>query len=278
MHVKDTTVTLGIVMKHFIRLALVCALAGSAFFFYQRSKNHTVSPLGETIRIGISADNPPFTFVKDGKFVGFELDLARAIAAKIAYNLEVLDLDFSGLIPAINNDVVDAALADFGITDERKKNIDFSEPYYSTKNNIVILGHQTYMSSSEFPDARIGYQHGSVFEGAAKKLQAKLPGITAVGFHRVNQAIQELQQKSIDMILIDTAVAQQITQSHAALLISNLELDDDSNGVGVIFKKGSPLVAKFNEALKTLKADGTLEALTQKWLTSTEQSAPQTKE
>lgn len=263
-------------MKLFMRLILLCALVGTAFFFYQRSKQQNTSPLGKTVRLGISADNPPFTFVKEGKFVGFELDLARAIAAETAYNLEIMDLDFSGLIAAVKNDVIDVSISGFNITEERKKNVAFSHPYYHSK--LAVIGHKKYTSAAEFSNARIGVQHGSLFETAAKKLQEKFPQLSIVGFHRINQAVQELEQKGIDIILIDTAVADQIVMSHPLLQCSLIEEQDEESGLGVVFKKDSPLIKEFNAAIEKLKANGTLEALSNKWLVSTKQSPTPAKE
>lgn len=263
-------------MKHFIRVALLCAIAGAGLFFYQQTHTNKTAPLGKTIRLGISADNPPFTFLRNGKFVGFELDLAQAIASELKYNLEVLDLDFSGLIAAVKNGVIDVAISGLEITEERKKNIAFSNPYYAT--NIATIGHRAYSAPSEFPAARIGVQHGSTFDTIAKKLQTQFPDMTILGFHRINQAVQELEQKTIDIIIIDTAVAAQITASHPALIASKITIEDASNGLGAIFKKGSPLISKFNLAIDKLKAAGSINDLEKKWLNSAESASSEHKE
>ena len=249
-------------MKNFIRFITTFAFLSIAFFVYKISKKPIV-PLEKTVRLGISADNPPFTFITNGKYVGFEVDLAKALAAKINYHLDVLDLDFSGLIAAIKNDVIDISISGFNITKERKKNVAFSDPYYSS--NIAIIGHKAFTNKSELSAAQIGVQHGSLFEATAKKLHATMPETVISGFHRIPQMVQELENKTIDIILIDIAVAKKITASHPNLITSIITLDDEENNFGIVFKPGSPFIAKFNEALKTLKADGTLDKLIEKW-------------
>lgn len=262
-------------MNRSLQLIIALALVSTGLYMYQNSKK-PAAPLGTTVRLGISADNPPFTFVKNGEFVGFELDLAQALASELKYNLDVLDLDFSGLIAAVKNDVIDLSISGFNITEERKKNIAFSQPYYYS--NIAVIGHKAYSSADEFPTAKIGLQHGSLFEATGKNLQEKFPGITILGFHRINQAVQELEDKTIDLILIDAAVAKQIIATHPALIVSSLAIHDESNGLGAIFKKESPLVEKFNTAIAAIKVNGTLDKLIEKWFSSAEPLTPTDKE
>lgn len=250
-------------MKNIFRFIILGLLAIGLVFFLTRSKETFTENEHQTIKLAVSADNPPFTFFKDNAFQGFEIDVAHALASELHYNLEILDLDFAGLIPAVKNDVVDMSISGFNITQERKQSITFSEPYYSGK--IAIIAHKKHTSSSELSNTKIGVQHGSLWEKEAHSLAEKLPGITVLGFHRVNQIVQELEHKTIDAILIDSAVANQITISHPHFVVSTLNSEDEENGYGIVFKHNSPLIEKFNFALMSLKNNGTLNKITEKW-------------
>lgn len=248
-------------------IAAIVLAIGILFFNYYKKQTPTHSEK-PSIRLGISADNPPFTFVKDGAFVGFEIDLAHALALHLNYTLDIVDLDFGGLIPAVKNDIIDIAIASFGITEERKKNIAFSDSYYSS--DTAIISNRPYTDFSELAHSKIGVQHGSIWETEAKRIIANYEGIEVVGFHRINQAVQELEQKTINAILIEAPVAGQIKQSHPKFIVSIFPAQNDK-GTGIIFKHGSALIAQYNQALAEIKRNGTFNKILEKWF-NTEQS------
>ena len=260
----------GSIVKTLLKftIAAIVLAIGILFFNYYKKQTPTHSEK-PSIRLGISADNPPFTFVKDGAFVGFEIDLAHALSSRMNHTLDILDLDFGGLIPAVKNDIIDLAIAGFNITEERKKNIAFSDNYYTGETGVI--SNQAFSSPAELAHTKIGVQHGSVWEAEAKKIAATYEGIEVIGFHRINQIVQELEQKTINAILIDTPVARQITQSHPKFIVSTLASLNEEQGMGVIFKQGSPLINECNKALAEIKQNGTLKKISEKWF-NTEQS------
>ena len=254
-------------MKAIIKSVVVALAAlGILFFMHYRSAKKTSSEQ-QTLRLGISADNPPFTFVKDGAFVGFEIDLAHALTSQMKCSLEILDLDFGGLIPAVKNDVVDIVISGFNITEERKKNVAFSDPYYFGKTGVVA--HETIKSAADLAGKRIGVQHGSIWEDEAKSIAAAQSDVEVVGFHRINQIVQELEQATIDAIVIETTVAQQILESHSHFKVSSIPSYTDQAGIGVVLPLSSNLLPQVNAALSEIKQNGTLKKITEKWFTTT---------
>ena len=250
-------------MKTIIR-SVVIALATLCIFLFIHSRTpKKTAPTQTVLRLGISADNPPFTFVKDGVYVGFEIDLARALASQMKCNLEILDLDFGGLIPAVKNDVVDLVISGFNITEERKKNVAFSDPYYFAETGIIA--HEPIRQAADLANKRIGFQHGSIWEDEAKSIACASNGVEVVGFHRINQIVQELEQHSIDAIVIETTVAQQILDSHPHFKVSSIPSHSTQNGIGVVVPNGSKLLDQINPALAEIKQNGTLKKLTDKW-------------
>lgn len=250
-------------MKTIIKSVLIALVALGIFLFIHSRSPKNTAPTQTVLRLGISADNPPFTFVRDGVFVGFEIDLAHALASQMKCSLEILDLDFGGLIPAVKNDVVDLVISGFNITEERKKNVTFSDPYYFGETGVIA--HEPIRQSADLANKRLGVQHGSIWEDEAKSIAAASHGIEVVGFHRINQIVQELEQHSIDAIVIETTVAQQILESHPHFKVSTIPSHSTQNGIGVVVPHGSQLLASINSALAEVKQNGTLKKLTDKW-------------
>ena len=91
------------------------------------------------LRLGLSADYPPFEFKKDGRVVGFDVELAEELAKDLGYSLEIQDMDFSALIPSLTSGRVDFVMSGMAVNEERKKNIDFSDIYYTGKFAVISL-------------------------------------------------------------------------------------------------------------------------------------------
>ena len=254
-------------MKAVIRSVVVALAALCILFFIHSYRTKKITSDQQILRLGISADNPPFTFVKDGVYVGFEIDLAHALASQMKCSLEILDLDFGGLIPAVKNDVVDVVISGFNITEERKKNVAFSDPYYFGETGVVA--HETIKSATDLAGKRIGVQHGSIWEDEAKSIAAAQPDVEVVGFHRINQIVQELEQESIDAIVIETTVAQQVLESHPHFKVSTIPAGTKQAGIGVVLPLGSNHLPQVNTALYEIKQNGTLKKITEKWFTTT---------
>lgn len=88
-----------------------------------------------------SADYPPYEFYQtadgEGEPVGFDIDIAKAITEKLGYTLEIKDMDFNGIIPALQSERADFAMAGMTPTEERKQSVDFSQIYYDAQNTII---------------------------------------------------------------------------------------------------------------------------------------------
>ncbi len=94
---------------------------------------------GDTvIKMGTNAAFPPFEYVEGSEVVGFDITMSEEIAADMGAKLQVEDMNFDSLLSALSSDVIDFAAAGMSITEERLKSVDFSEPYYSSKQVIIL--------------------------------------------------------------------------------------------------------------------------------------------
>lgn len=93
---------------------------------------------GDSIKLGTNAAFPPFEYVEGSSIVGFDITMGQKIAKDLNKKLEVIDMEFGSLIAALQSGTIDFIAAGMSVTDERKKNVDFSEPYFSSKQVIIV--------------------------------------------------------------------------------------------------------------------------------------------
>lgn len=218
----------------------------------------------DKIVMGTSADFPPFeTHDTDGEIVGFDIDLAKHITEELGYELEIKDMNFDGLIGALQADTVDFVASGMSATDKRKENVDFSVEYHRSGEMFITLPESEIESMDDLDGTKIGVQLGTIQDEAAKKL-ADTMEIEVKALDKVPALIQELKSKRIDAIYLDKTVAEGY--------IEELDLkgfDDESSlspGMAIAFPKGSELAEEFSEVIEEMKESGELEKLQEKWL------------
>ena len=117
----------------------------------------------QVLKIGTNAEYPPFESIKDGSFVGIDMDLAARIASKLNLDYEIIDMDFDRLIPALKAGTIHMAISAISITDDRQYEVEFSSPYY-VANQAIITHAENHMVLNTIQDLtlyRVGAQKGS---------------------------------------------------------------------------------------------------------------------
>ncbi|UOF92094.1 transporter substrate-binding domain-containing protein [Fodinisporobacter ferrooxydans] len=214
-----------------------------------------------------SADYPPYEFhdlKNNNKISGFDIDIANAIAKQLNFDFEIKDMDFNGLIPALQAKRADFVMAGMTPKPERLKNADFSIIYYEAKNTIVARKDSNITKPEDLAGKKVGVQLGSIQEGDAKDLAKKEKGMQVVPLNKVPDIIQELKSNRIDAAIIEDTVAKGYTDANKDLMFTTIPTTGPS-GSAVAFPKGSKWVDKFNSVLKKMKADGEIDALVKKW-------------
>lgn len=216
------------------------------------------------LTLGTSLDYPPFESSQNGTAIGFDIDVANALAKELGYKLEIKDIDFSGLIPALKSGRVDFIMSGMSESEERKKNVDFSLPYYESEKNVLLhLKNKDFKSIEDIANKKIGTQQGSVQEAYLKELKETIPSIEIVALGRNPNLVQEVKIGRIDALIISETQVIKFIEANPELSSSSLE--SSQAGIAIAFKRDSPLTAKFNEALKKLEDKGTLKELKAKW-------------
>lgn len=211
--------------------------------------------------VGTSADYPPYEFhaTIDGKdeIVGFDMDIAKAVADNLGVELEIKDMDFDGLLVALQANKVDMVFAGMTPTDERKQNADFSDIYYEGSHRFVLRnGEEVNINSfDDLKGKKIGVQKGSIQEGIAKE-HFDASDIKSLG--KVTDLILDLQNNKVDAILVEEGVANLYCNKNNNIAVAqNLVVTDDNGGVAIAFSKGqSELETEVNKTIKELIESG----------------------
>jgi len=215
----------------------------------------------DKIILGTSADYPPYEFhIVDGedKIVGFDIDIANEIAKDLGKELEIKDMNFGGLIAALKSDSVDFVIAGMNADEERAKEVDFSNIYYSAAQGIIVANDATEIINMEdLKGLTVGVQKGTVQEKIVQDLVVKEK---IVGLNKIGDLIMQLKNKKIDAILVELPVAKAYSSKNTDLKVINPEYISDTKGFAVAIKKGNKeLVDQINQTLNRLEKEGKLE-------------------
>ena len=226
------------------------------------------SSVGNTLTLVTSPDYPPYEYydTKGGerKIVGFDIDIANAIALELKFKLKVMESDFNGLIPALQANRADFVMAGMTPTPERRKNADFSITYYEAKDTIVAPKGSNFKQPQNLTGKKVGVQLGTIQEQNAKKIAQKVTGIELKQLNKVPEVIQELKSGRIDAAIVEDTVAKGFAQANPDLEF-NVISSQEGSGSAIAFGKNSSLVEPFNKVLQQMKDKGELQQLATKW-------------
>ncbi len=230
------------------------------------------SATAETIRFSVSAEPyPPFASkTASGKWEGFEVDLIHAICAEMKAKCEVKATSWDGIIPALTSKKIDVIFASMSITDERKKTIDFSIPYYNTPAEIVAAKDSSIgITPESLKGKTIGVQTSTIHYNFASKYFSKVANIKTYGSQ--DEANADLSAGRLDATIADSAALDPLLKSEAGtgLAVKGTFPKDDpiwGEGVGAGIRKGDTKLEKeINDAIRAIYKDGTYAQIEKKY-------------
>lgn len=214
--------------------------------------------------VGINAEFAPYEFhaMVDGKdtVAGFDVDLAREIAKDLGVELEIKELSFDALLTTLQSGQVDVIISGLSATEERRKTVDFSNPYYHSPE-VVLTTKDNLDKFNDFNDLKgkkIGIQLSSLQD---KLMQTLLPDGNYTKIESMNTLFLSLKSKQIDAIVTSKDVCQMAIAANPEFVIADKIAIDDSSlnspGVGVAMRKNSAsLQAQINNTIKRLQDSG----------------------
>lgn len=216
--------------------------------------------------VGTSADYPPYEFhaTVDGndKIVGFDMDIAQEVADDLGVKLEIKDMDFDGLLVALQANKVDMVFAGMTPTEERKENADFSDIYYEATHRFILRSGEeaSVKSFDDLKGKKIGVQKGSIQEGIAKD---NFDESNIKSLAKVTDLILDLKNNKVDAILVEEGVAKLYCEKNEGIAVAdNFVVKDDNGGAAIAFSKGqTELQTEVNKTIQKLKDEGKIEKL-----------------
>ncbi|HUH60504.1 MAG TPA: glutamine ABC transporter substrate-binding protein GlnH [Candidimonas sp.] len=205
----------------------------------------------------------PFEFRENGKYTGFDIELWEAIAKEAGLKYSLRPMDFNGIIPGLQTRNVDVALAGITIRDDRKKVIDFSDPYYESGLAILVDTNNTDIKTAKDLEGKlVAVKIGTA---TVDYLKTNVPKAKLKLFPNIDNAFLELATGRVEAVVHDTPNLQYFAKTGGKGKVKVVGSLKSGDFYGIAFPKGSELVPVVNKALKTLQANGQYDTLYTKW-------------
>jgi polar amino acid transport system substrate-binding protein len=215
---------------------------------------------------------PPFQSEIDGKVQGFDVSLIDLVAQDLGVKQEILDTPFENFKTGafLNSGECDLAAAGMTITDERKKNVDFSDPYFEATQAVLADKKAGISSFADLKGKKVGTQAQTTGEDYAKS-----KGIDSVSFESSDAVLNGLRTQQVDAVIIDYPVVQGWLKDKAnAAAFEVAEQINTGEQYGFTVRKGNTkLLAAIDKALAKAKSDGTYKKLYEQWIGPYDESA-----
>lgn len=213
------------------------------------------------LHMATNAAFEPYEYQEGGKVVGIDAEIAQAICDKLGYTLVIDDMEFDAIITAVTSGKADFGMAGMTVTDERKKSVDFTDPYTNAIQSIIVNdGEDKVKTKKDLEKATVGVQMGTTGDIYVSDLKdAKVER-----FSKGADAVLALTQKKVDAVVIDNEPAKKFVEQNKGTKL--LDEPFENEDYAICLKKGSELTGEFNKVLKELKDDGSLQKIIDKYI------------
>lgn len=249
---------------------LVALLAAAGYTLWQRGRRPDdpwARVQGSGVwRVGLDPSFPPFESLDEaGQIVGYDVDLARAIAARWGVTATFRSIAFDSLLDAVRAGEVDAAISALPVEPRRARDVAYSAPYFEAGLMLVVRADEEEIrQAADLAGKRLAVEWGSAGDVEGRALGRRLANLTLLSFTRPDEALQAVAEGRADAALVDGVSAWQFAGREAG--VRPLEGAVVSDPYVIVLPIRSPgLLRAVNEALAELQADGTLAALRRKW-------------
>lgn len=220
------------------------------------------------LHMATNAAFPPYEMVKDdGTYEGIDVEIATKIAEKLGLELVVDDMDFGAVVTSVQTGKSDIAMAGMTVTDERKKNIDFTDTYATGKQVIIVKDGSDIKTADDLTGHIIGTQEATTgyLYCSASVEDGGYGEDSVVAYTNGATAVQALVSGKVDCVVIDNEPAQKYVEANPGLVILDTPFVTEDYAIG-ISKDNTALTAAVNTALKELIADGTVQSILDKYI------------
>ena len=221
---------------------------------------------GGTLTFGTNAEFPPFEFVTSNgvidQYDGIDMAIAKQIADENGMTAAVENMEFDSLLIALQNGQIDAVIAGMTVTEERLEAVDFSTPYYTATQVMIVKEDSDIASAADMADKKI-----CVVQGYTGQICVEEMGYPFEAFKKGTEAVMELVNGKCDVVVIDSATAQKYVSDNEGLKIVEDASAFESEEYAIAVQKGNKeLLDMINKAIDAKLADGTISELSAKYI------------
>ena len=228
-------------------MIFLCACGGSAS--------------GGKLVMATNAAFPPYEMVEGNEIVGIDAEIAKLIADDLGKELVIEDMAFDSIIAAVQTGKADIAMAGLTITEDRKQNINFSDPYTEAAQVIVVKNDSTVASPDDLVGKTIGVQIGTTGDIYAEDIA----DATIERYSKYFEAINALTQGKIDAVIVDREPGKVFVSDSEDLKMIDEEFTLEEYAIGVA-KENTELLDQINASLKKLQESGQIDAIINKYI------------
>lgn len=247
-------------MKRWMSLLLVLVLCLCLAACGSKGKSlEDVQKAGKLV-VATSPDFPPFEYLDGDQVVGIEVEIMQMVADELGVTLEIKQMDFDSVLPGVQAGKYDVGMSGITINAKRQKNADFTQPYFLASQAIVVKSDSDITCKADLEGKKVSVQTGTTAEE-----YCMANGYQVSAFQANNDACSALLSGKVDAWVVDNEVALDMSaQTDGATKV--LDEAMTSEPYGFAFAKGSDsLVAEIDKLLDKWLADGTIEALFDKY-------------
>ena len=258
---------LAIVVAVTLVLMAGCS-AGTDESFEGAAPGETTGPtgiVGGKITVASNMAYPPFESSPRGGPRGFDIDLMNEIGKRAGFEVEYENVRFDTILRGLDTDLFDAAISAMTITEDRERQIDFSDPYFNADQALLVASDSEIQSIGDLAEAPVGVQAGSTGQIKAEELLDGEQIGEMKPYRTIGGAFTALEKGEVEGVIYDLSAAHRKIEQRDEE-IKFVESISTGEQYGIAFPKDSPLVDPVNQALLEIKEDGTYEKLYEKWI------------
>ncbi|MCI8822718.1 MAG: basic amino acid ABC transporter substrate-binding protein [Lachnospiraceae bacterium] len=218
---------------------------------------------GEALIMATNAAFEPYEYYEGDQVVGIDVEIAQALADRLGLTLEVEDMEFDSIIPAVNSGKAHMGIAGMTITEDRLVNVDFTDPYTTSRQVIIVQDGSPITGADGLEGKTIGVQTGTTGDLFASDVK----DVTMDRYSKGMDAVLALKDGKVDAVVIDSEPAKQFIAKTDGLVILEEEFAVEEYAIAVA-KGNEELLDDLNKALDAIIADGTVKGIIDKYITA----------
>lgn len=223
-----------------------------------------------TLVMGTNAAFQPFEFTTQkglvGEFDGIDVAIAQKIAENAGLELKIADMQFDGLIGAVNSGKVDMVVSGMTVTEDRKKNVDFSDTYYVASQVMIVAEDNTDITCAE--DIKKDKQVGVVLGYTGDTIVTETLKVDESNIHRANggvDIVQDVKNGKLDVVVIDSYTGKALAEKNNLKVVEDSTVFESEEYAIAVKKGNKKLLKTINKTLAEMQENGEIEKLAEKY-------------